>query len=793
MSRLKRKVLPPGRVATRWFLFLGFYHLLPAPWYLGVAAGLAPPSLLFLGGVASLFNTDFDSLAFAAFFLAPALIAGLLCTILAYLLAALIGRIRSPFPRTLILLSILALCVGAAMMPIYITGGHSSSDAFNLPRLLSELNNFQLPATVVVGYYAVLAALLGLLLLIQHRPRFFPTLPYHAGRRTLAVIVIVSICFFIWTHRILVIVTPLAELGFASQQYRLGMMLKNRPGSQVSVSSREWLIRAAEQGHLKAAMQLARHPVSAEDKRHWLMIAAEGGLAEAEFELYRQYLKGRDLVTAAEWLKRAAEGGYSIARYELGKLYATGSEPFAIERDPAQARAWWEKASEQGYGPATRELAGRYNRGSAGFKRDPDRAIKLYGQLAEGYSSGIFDLPQNETMAAGASQQAERIAALQQQIAAGDTEALFTLGSKLIEDSRDNPETVAEGIAMLEQAAATGRVDAQYYLGALFMFGHYDQPKDFTRGRHWWDLAAAQRHARTLEYLAKAYQNGQYGYRVDLLKSKELTAQLVDIYTEGGPEVDPDPEKATYWGRELKHFDRLFEVAGGSYLPLDTLQPKADAGDAAAQYQLGRQLLVSGAAADRQRGYQLIELSAEAGYAEAQYRLVVYYENHLHIMRNNPKRGVSLLTAAAEQNHLPAMGVLALAYHKGSYGLPLDYRQAREWYQRILEVYASGDYLGEIDERFIPFNQRQLGYVEKGLVTQVAREERVAKASPFELQIIAIEDRYHKQYEQAVNALDRSDGSPEGKARFRAEVNRLRLHYQALRDQEIEALKKTVE
>ena len=61
----KPGTLPPGRVATRWFLFLSFYHLLPAPWYMGVAAGLAPPGFLLLAGVASLFNTDFDSMDFS--------------------------------------------------------------------------------------------------------------------------------------------------------------------------------------------------------------------------------------------------------------------------------------------------------------------------------------------------------------------------------------------------------------------------------------------------------------------------------------------------------------------------------------------------------------------------------------------------------------------------------------------------------------------------------------------------------------------------------------------------------
>jgi hypothetical protein len=158
-------------------------------------------------------------------------------------------------------------------------------------------------------------------------------------------------------------------------------------------------------------------------------------------------------------------------------------------------------------------------------------------------------------------------------------------------------------------------------------------------------------------------------------------------------------------------------------------------------------------------------------------------------MRDDPKRGVALLEAASKQRHLPAMAMLALAYYKGNFGLPRDYRQAKSWYDDVLAVHASGDYLGEIDARFVAFQKRQLGYTEKALVIQVEREERLANASPAELEIIAIEDEYRRQYEKAVNALDRGDGTRAGKARFREEVQRLRQHYMELREKEIAALK----
>ena len=47
MGRNNQRILPAGRVATRCFFFLVFFHLLPVPWFIGVAGGLAPASFLF--------------------------------------------------------------------------------------------------------------------------------------------------------------------------------------------------------------------------------------------------------------------------------------------------------------------------------------------------------------------------------------------------------------------------------------------------------------------------------------------------------------------------------------------------------------------------------------------------------------------------------------------------------------------------------------------------------------------------------------------------------------------------
>jgi TPR repeat protein len=389
-------------------------------------------------------------------------------------------------------------------------------------------------------------------------------------------------------------------------------------------------------------------------------------------------------------------------------------------------------------------------------------------------------------MASSRQKQAEKINAVEERVARGDPEALVTVGRQLLRTRTAG----AQGVTLLEKAAAGGDARIQYELGAIFLYGRHGIAQDFEKGRKWWDLAIDQKHVKTMEYVAPAYQNGRFGYPVDLLKSKALVELLVEAYRDGHYGVEPDAERERYWTAELKHFDRLFDLAGGSYRPLDDLHRQAAGGDLQAQYQLGRQMLVAGSASERQKGLQWIERSAEGGYAEAQYRLVTYYENKIHIMRDNPSRGVALLQSAAEQNHLPAMSTLALAYEKGRYGLAKDYQPAKYWYQKLLQAYESGQYLGEVDDRFIAFQRRRLEYMGKALQYQEDRARRYEQATALERQIMEIEDRYRLKYQKAVNGLKRQGGSQEDQKQYRVQVEQLRQKYTRQRELEIEKIRR---
>jgi TPR repeat protein len=516
-------------------------------------------------------------------------------------------------------------------------------------------------------------------------------------------------------------------------------------------------------------------------------------MAQAQYQLYRELLRATPEIeanrSAADWLKAAADNGHAEAQFDLGRAHLSFNPVLQLKRNPEMAQSWWERAAvENGYARALRELAWRYEQGADGFPRDAKRAIELYQSLAAGYLEGSKSLEQNPKLAADYLIRAEGLIDLEERVAAGDPKAQAELGRNLLQVANGTVETRTEGIRLLEQAAAQGDTELQYELGAIFIFGRSNIETDLRRGHEWWSMALEKHHVKTMEYVAKAHQDGRFGYSIDLLKSKALVTKLVEAYRDGAFGVQPDPAEARRWSDELKHLDRLFDLAGGNYQSPTLLQAQAESGDPTAQYQLGRQLMVSGPVNQRKQGLQWIERAAEGGLAEAQYQLVTFYDRQSGIMRKDPDRGIAMLTAAAEQNHLPAMGALALGFEKGRYGLERDLEKAKEWYQRLLERYSANDYLGEVNDQFIPFNRQRLVYVNRALEAEREMVRRYESASPKERQIIEIEERYRQQYQDAVNALPRGNGTQEGKLHFQKEAKKLLEKYNRLRDEEIQKI-----
>ena len=154
-----------------------------------------------------------------------------------------------------------------------------------------------------------------------------------------------------------------AEMGYAEAQYTYGMAyLKTLheilPRAAAKAEGVKWLQKAAEQGHEKAQLALAKCYATGEgvkkDEVEAFKIyrkAADAGSAEALYELHVFYNLGWgggtvDKTKAAEALRKSAEMGYVEAQRSLGLHSQHAYNGQAI--DLAEAVKWYRLAAAQG-------------------------------------------------------------------------------------------------------------------------------------------------------------------------------------------------------------------------------------------------------------------------------------------------------------------------------------------------------------------------------------------------------------------------------------------------------------
>jgi len=170
-----------------------------------------------------------------------------------------------------------------------------------------------------------------------------------------------------------------AQNGDVSAQYNLGVLYstdnelpndypKMDQGeiyfevSQGARTSRQqkaftWYKKAAEQGHVSAALNLGVMynqgigiKLDYKNAIKWYKVAADKGSNKAQLNLGILYDLGRgtkrDVVLAAKYYRKAAEKGMRDAQYNLGIIYYNGTG--GIKRDYLESYAWLALAKEQG-------------------------------------------------------------------------------------------------------------------------------------------------------------------------------------------------------------------------------------------------------------------------------------------------------------------------------------------------------------------------------------------------------------------------------------------------------------
>ena len=152
---------------------------------------------------------------------------------------------------------------------------------------------------------------------------------------------------------------------------------------------------------------------------------------------------------------------------------------------------------------------------------------------------------------------------------------------------------------------------------------------------------------------------------------------------------------------------------------IDELRQSAEAGDAAAQFELGRRYdLAKGVEEDDEKAVEWYRKAAEQGDADAQFNLALMYEDGEGVEEDQEK-AVEWYRKAAEQGDAAAQLNLGSKYGRGK-GVKKDQEKAVEWYRKAADQgnakaqlviglrYGSG--LGVEEDTITSFEYLRLAY-----------------------------------------------------------------------------------
>ena len=191
---------------------------------------------------------------------------------------------------------------------------------------------------------------------------------------------------------------PLAEQGYASAQYNLGLMYDDGKGvPQDDKTAVKWYSLAAEQGYASAQYNLGWMyykgqgvPQNYKTALKWFTLAAEQGDASAQFNLGLMYANGQgvlqDYETAVEWYTLAAEQGNASAQYNLGWMYHNGE---GVLQNYKTAVKWHTLGAEQGDASAQYSVGLMYANGQGVLQDDVYAHMWWNIAAASGYKYAI--------------------------------------------------------------------------------------------------------------------------------------------------------------------------------------------------------------------------------------------------------------------------------------------------------------------------------------------------------------------------------------------------------------------
>lgn len=330
-------------------------------------------------------------------------------------------------------------------------------------------------------------------------------------------------------------------------------------------------------------------------------------------------------------LEKSAERGSLTAQMQLAMAYEQGN---GVTKDAVKSALWFRRAAEQGSPAAQTAIGIRYEQGN-GVPQDYQLAAQWYRKAAE---------RGDET-------------------AQGQLGMLFIRGDGVPQDSE-------QGFRWLMKAAQKGSRVAQFLVGEAYRNG-VGVAMDTKKAEEWFRKAAAQGFTEAKGALAsmaspKTVKAAERKVQPAAPVRREKTA---DAARRAKP-VEPAPEPAPLNEETAKK--------------LEALRAAAEAGDAAAQCELGNEYFAGRwIRQDMAMGAEWIRKSADQGRAEAQRILGLVYRTGEGVPKDL-QASAEWSRKAAEQGDARAQFYLGRAYAEGA-GVPKNTFEALKWLKQSAE------------------------------------------------------------------------------------------------------------
>lgn len=186
---------------------------------------------------------------------------------------------------------------------------------------------------------------------------------------------------------------PLARDGDRDAQYALAVILdRGLNGTKNEAQAADYYLKAAQQGHAKAAFNLAAmyetgrgvDKKSDEQAFNWYLKAAELGDVDATYSVGTLYQTGTGVAKSNErafdWYLKAAKLGDANGQNSVGVFYTLGK---GTTQSDSEAVYWFRSAGEKGLAKAQKNLGDMYFYGRGVSQRDPREAFGWYKRAAE--------------------------------------------------------------------------------------------------------------------------------------------------------------------------------------------------------------------------------------------------------------------------------------------------------------------------------------------------------------------------------------------------------------------------